>query len=207
MLETVAAFALTSLVIELTPGPNMGYLAVLSLDRGRSAGLAAVGGVALGLALLGIVAGLGAGTVISETRWIYEALRWAGVGYLLWLALDSYREAQKPAEGGEPTLRGLAGYFRRGLITNLLNPKAALFYVTVLPNFVDPTRPVLQQSALLTAIYVAVATAVHAALVVAAGTLQPVLASSRMRKGAGIAAAILLVGIAIWLAFATRRSW
>lgn len=206
MLETILPFALTSLIIELTPGPNMGYLAVLSIDRGRNAGLAAVAGVTLGLLLLGLAAGFGLGSVISETRWLYETLRWGGVAYLVWLAWDSYREAQKPLEtdGGQ---QNLAGYFGRGLITNMLNPKAALFYIAVMPNFIAAGSPAGPQSLVLTLVYVAVATLVHLGIVLLASTLQPLLASDRIRGRAGIAFGLVLLAIAIWLAVTTHRSW
>src|SRR4029079_13927604 len=85
------AFVLTSLLIEMTPGPNMAYLAVLGASRGRLAGFSAVLGVALGLALLGVAAGLGAGSLILNNRLAYEILRWAGAVYLCWLAYDSWK--------------------------------------------------------------------------------------------------------------------
>lgn len=206
MLDTLLPFALTSLAIELTPGPNMGYLAVLSVDRGRTAGLAAVVGVALGLLLLGLAAGFGLGSLISETRWLYETLRWGGVAYLVWLAWDSYREAQKPleADGGS---RDLPGYFGRGLVSNLLNPKAAVFYIAVMPNFIVPGEPAGPQSLVLTLVYVAVATLVHLGIVLLASTLQPLLASDKIRSRAGVGFGLLLVGIAIWLAITTQRGW
>lgn len=206
MPETLLPFLLTALAIELTPGPNMGYLAVLSIDRGQRAGLAAVAGVALGLLLLGLAAGFGLGSLISETRWLYEALRWGGVAYLVWLAWDSYREAQQPlqADGGR---QNLIGYFGRGLITNLLNPKAAVFYIAVLPNFIVQGMPIAPQSLLLTLLYVVVATLVHLGIVLLASTLQPLLASGRVRSRAGIGFGLVLLGIAIWLAITTHRSW
>lgn len=206
MLETILPFVLTSFVIELTPGPNMGYLAVLSIDRGRNAGLAAVAGVALGLLLLGLAAGFGLGSLISETRWLYETLRWGGVAYLVWLAWDSYREAQKPleADGGQ---QNLLGYFSRGLITNMLNPKAAVFYIAVMPNFIAAGAPAGPQSLVLTLVYVAVATLVHLGIVLLASTLQPLLASDKIRGRAGIAFGLVLLAIAIWLAISTHRAW
>lgn len=206
MLETLLPFALTSFAIELTPGPNMGYLAVLSLDRGRVAGLAAVAGVALGLLLLGLAAGFGLGSLIGETRWLYETLRWGGVAYLLWLAWDSYREAQKPldAAGGD---KDLLSYFGRGLATNLLNPKAAVFYIAVMPNFVVAEAPAGPQALVLTLVYVAVATLVHLGIVLLASTLQPLLASDKIRSRTGVAFGVLLAGIAIWLAVTTHRVW
>lgn len=204
MTETLLAFALTSLVIELTPGPNMAWLALLGIERGRVAGLAAVAGVALGLLLLGLAAGFGLGTLIATNRWLYEILRWGGVAFLLYLAWDSYSESRKPIEARDTGER-LAVHFRRGLVTNLLNPKAALFYVTVLPNFIDGSRPLAGQSLTLTAIYVAVATVVHAGIVLAGSLFQPLFASARARRVLGMVAALLLVVIAAWVGLSTRR--
>ncbi len=206
MPEQILAFVLTSLAIELTPGPNMAYLAVLSVDRGHRAGYAAVAGVTLGLLVLGLIAGLGGATLISETRWLYETVRWGGVAFLVWLAWDSYREAQRPPESG-PTDQRFRAYLTRGLVTNLLNPKAAVFYIAVMPNFVELTRPALPQALTFTLVYVAVATAVHAAIVFLGGTLQPILASTRWRGRLGMVFGIVLVLIAIWLAVTTLRAW
>jgi threonine/homoserine/homoserine lactone efflux protein len=203
--ETVLAFALTSLIIELTPGPNMAWLALLSVERGRVAGLAAVAGVALGLLVLGLAATFGLGALIAENRWLYETLRWGGVAFLLYLAWDSYAESRKPL-----SLRGTnerpSTHFRRGLVTNLLNPKAALFYVTVLPNFVDASRPISAQSLTLTGIYVVIATGVHAAIALAGSLLQPLFSTDRSRRALGVAGAVLLALVAVWLAFTTRRA-
>src|SRR3954464_8456556 len=90
------AFVLTSLIIEMTPGPNMAYLAVLGASRGRIAGFSAVLGVALGLALLGIAVGLGGGSLVLNNPVAYESLRWAGALYLCWLAFDSWHDARRP---------------------------------------------------------------------------------------------------------------
>lgn len=73
-------------------------------------------------------------------------------------------------------------YFGRGLITNLLNPKAMLFYVAVLPTFIDPSESVLEQSLTLTAVYVGIATFVHGFIVALAGSVQPLVANGKMRK-------------------------
>lgn len=206
MSESLIAFIVASIAIELTPGPNMAYLAILSLDRGRLAGLAAVAGVAIGLALLGAAAGYGLGTLISETRWLYEMLRWSGVLFLLWLAYDTWRDSRRPAAEGSESTRLLV-HFRRGLVTNVINPKAAIFYAAVLPNFVDPTRSVPEQSLLLTATYVVIATLIHAAIVLAADRLKPLIASTKLRGSLGIVFAVLIVGVAAWLALGTRRTW
>jgi hypothetical protein len=77
--EILLAFTATCLVIEVTPGPNMAYLAVLSASKGRRAGFAATLGIALGLLIVGLAAALGLTAIITNSRWVYEALRWGGV--------------------------------------------------------------------------------------------------------------------------------
>jgi threonine/homoserine/homoserine lactone efflux protein len=203
--QELIAFILTAIAIELTPGPNMAYLAILSLDRGRIAGLAAVAGVAVGLTVLGLAAGYGFGLLISETRWLYETVRWGGIVYLLWLAYDTWRDSGRPVTQGGDTER-LDVHFRRGLVTNILNPKAALFYVTVLPSFINPTSSISSQSLLLAAIYVMIATGIHVVVVLAAGTLRSFVVSAKLRERLGFVFALILVAIAVWLVISTQRT-
>jgi threonine/homoserine/homoserine lactone efflux protein len=207
MLSGTLAFLWTCLVIELTPGPNMSTLAVLSAIRGRRAGFAAVAGVALGLAIIGALAALGLAAVIDRSHLLYETLRWAGSAYLLWLAWEGWRDSGQQADRefsiGEPD--GISRYFRQGLITNLLNPKAGVFYVTVLPTFVDGSRPPAGQTVTLTAIYVAVATAVHLAIVIGAGRIATLIDDPAISRIVRRTLAIMLALIALWLAWSTRR--
>jgi threonine/homoserine/homoserine lactone efflux protein len=201
------AFALTALVIEITPGPNMTYLAALSLSNGARTGFAAVAGIALGLMTYGGIAALGLAAAIDHSPLLYGLLRWGGVIYLLWLAWQSWsseRETSSDAvdDGeGRPWLA-----FRRGLITNLLNPKAAVFYVAVLPEFIQADgRGVFSQTLLLSVVYVGIATAIHSGIVATAGALQTTVATANRRRLIRRALALVLVGIAIWFALTTGR--
>lgn len=206
--SALLAFALTCVIIEITPGPNMTYLAALSLSNGMRTGFAAVAGIALGLMTYGITAALGLAALIDNSPLLYGLLRWTGVAYLLWLAWESWaseRETSPDATdgGGRPWPA-----FRRGLITNLLNPKAAVFYVAVLPEFVRADGgPLVAQTLLLSIVYVAVATAVHSGIVVLAGTLQTTVATTGRRRAIRRALALALVGIAIWFALSTGRTY
>lgn len=200
MLTALLAFVLASLLIELTPGPNMGYLAILSAERGRKPGLAAVAGVALGLAILGLLAVFGLGTLVLDHAWLYQVLRWSGVAYLVFLAWEAWSTARQPVHM-EPFEQTGWRYFRRGLVTNLLNPKAALFYVSVMPGFMPAAR--LDIALMFSTAYVAVATAVHLSVVLLAGTLQPWLTLPRRRRLMGTIFAALLLAIAAWVAFTT----
>jgi threonine/homoserine/homoserine lactone efflux protein len=203
--ETLLAFVLTCLVIELTPGPNMAYLAVLSASAGRRAGFAATLGIALGLLIVGLGAALGLAAVIASSRFAYEALRWAGVLYLFWLAWEGWRGPEEETSPGKATVAPEdSEYFWRGLVINLLNPKAGIFYVAIFPTFVDELRPLIAQTVIFSAIYVAVATAVHSAIVLLADAARPWL-EDRQRSGIiRRLLSLLLVAIAIWLLFVTR---
>lgn len=199
-------FALASLIIELTPGPNMGYLAALSVARGWRAGLAAVAGIALGLATYGAVAALGLGAIIEQSRFIYEALRWAGVAYMAWLAWEAWRtEADVSPETIEERGVRIRTAFTRGLVTNLLNPKAALFYAAVMPSFVVSTGNVVSQTLTLSAIYVSVATLIHVLVVLLASRLHGSLSDPARRRPARRVLALMLAGIAVWFAISTAR--
>lgn len=203
--EILPAFVVTCLIIEITPGPNMAYLAALSLARGRRAGIAAVAGIALGLAISGAVAALGLAAVVEKSAVLYEALRWGGIMYLLYLAWEGWtpeRDETRADEHGESPLPA----FRRGLIINMLNPKAAIFYITVLPEFIRPSNsPIVFQTLTLSAIYVAIATLVHLSLVLLAGLLASKIDSAEKRQALRRALALALVAIAVWFAFATQR--
>lgn len=201
-LPTLLAFFATAIAIELTPGPNMAYLAILGVARGRVAGLFAVTGVALGLAIVGGLAAIGLAALISEIDWLYQAIRWAGILYLIWLGYDTWRDARRPIEQHALAVSNWV-FFRRGLVTNLLNPKAAAFYLAVLPNFLaDAATP--SAFLVLAAIYVLAATLVHTVIVLGASALQPYFVQPEHRERLGIVFGLLLVVIAIWLFIATR---
>ena len=206
MSTSLLAFVLTCFIIEITPGPNMAYLAALSLSQGTRAGLAAVAGIALGLAIYGVAASLGLSAIIDNSAFLYETLRWGGVAYLLWLAWEAWaaeREiSPETVDGGINPWTA----FRRGLITNLLNPKAAVFYVAVLPDFIQIGKSaVTTQTLTLSAIYVSIATAIHLAIVLLASRLQRLIATPEQRRTVRRVLAVLLAAIAVWFAFSTSR--
>ena len=114
----------------------MAYLATLALSRGRTAGLIATAGVAFGLAVHAMVAGLGTGVLIQQYPLLYDAVRWIGVGYLLYLAWEGWR-TEKETSPERADLAVMAGpLFLRGFLSNVFNPKSILFFVSVLPTFV-----------------------------------------------------------------------
>lgn len=202
--SSLVAFIVASMAIESTPGPNMTYLAVISASKGRHVGFAAVAGVSLGLLMIGLAAALGVSVLVTETVWAYETIRWVGIVYLLWLAYDGWKEAEgSPVPEAED--HHLFLYFRRGLITNLLNPKAAMFYLTVLPGFANPSYAVTGQVIGLTIIYVVVATVIHIAIVSLAGYARPLMDNDRYGLILRRTLAVLLAMVAVWFAVKTMR--
>lgn len=205
LLSSLWAFAIASLIIELIPGPNQTYLAALTLNHGMRAGFAAVTGIALGLAIYGLAAALGVAALINESPLLYQVLRWTGVLYFLWLAWDSWHDEPEREVASARDERASES-FRRGLITNLLNPKAAIFYVSVLPGFIVPgAASVFWQTTLLSAVFVSIATLTHVAVVLLAGRLHRFLADPRWRVPVRRGLSLALVGVAIWFLFATAR--
>ena len=201
-------FLLAVLLLELTPGPNMAYLATLALSRGRAAGLIATAGVAFGLAVHATVAGLGAGVLIQQYPLLYDVLRWIGVGYLLYLAWEGW-QTDRQVSPERAYLAVTAGpLFLRGFLSNVFNPKSILFFVSVLPTFVGtgpgaPSLPI--QMAVFGSLYVGIATAVHGSIVILAAQLRPWLMEGPRQQTVRRILAVLLALVAIWLAWATRR--
>lgn len=196
------AFLATSIVIELTPGPNMTWLAVLGATRGRSAALAAVVGICLGLSLAGLVAALGLTVLFDNFPGLLTALRYAGTFYLFYLAYDAWTDAGQPEDITE---KSNFSYFNQGFISNALNAKAYLFYAAILPQFLTlPDHP-HEDLALLTAIYVAVATTIHAIIAVLAGSISGWLAHSPMAANVRRALAVLIALAGCWFFISTGQ--
>lgn len=191
-------FALAALLIELTPGPNMTWLAILSATHGRAAGLAAVAGIALGLAIAGIAAMLGLAAAIAASPAFFQSLRWAGSLYLLYLAWEAWRGPRADQPGLED---GVRRFFYQGLTSNALNPKAYVFYAALLPRFIAENVNFEAAFLTLAAVYVGVATAVHGLIAVFAGTSGNFFTDRINRPQVRGFFAAALVATALWFFF------
>lgn len=200
-------FILAVLFVELTPGPNMAYLAALALARGRTAGLFAIIGVALGLSVHAAVAAFGFGELLLLYPWLYEILRWIGVIYLLFLACEGW-QTKKKSPGAVDLNSSFGPLMLRGFLSNVFNPKSVLFFVSVVPTFVgvSPGHPNFPfQMAIFGIVYVATATAVHTAIVILAAQLRPWLVEGPRQNLVRRVLAVALVLVAGWLFWATKR--
>ena len=193
------AFIIAATLIELTPGPNMTWLAVLGATRGRKPALAAVAGIGLGLTLAGLVAGLGLTLLFQAFPSLLTALRYAGTFYLFYLAYDAWQDSTKPPQ---VAARSHSAFLVQGFVSNALNPKAYLFYAAILPQFLT-TANQTREIALLTAIYVVVATSIHFFIALAAGSLADWLAHAPQAQTLRRAMALAIAAAAIWFFFST----
>jgi threonine/homoserine/homoserine lactone efflux protein len=192
----LAGFALAVLLIELTPGPNMAWLAGLAATDGRRTGLSAVAGVALGLLASGALAALGLAAVLSAMPALWQVLRFAGAAMMGWMAIDAWRGAGKPS-GHEPAVAGAHRAFLTGALINLLNPKAYMFFVVVAPQFLNGEQFGLGNALLLSLVSAAIATAIHCAIVVAGSTAQAWLADGARTLWVRRGFAVVILGVAV----------
>lgn len=195
----MAEFAATVLLIELTPGPNLAWLAALAATRGRRAGLAAVVGIAAGLSVHVALVALGGGTLLATSPWLAGLLRWVGVLYLLFLAWQSWREAETSAVRMVDSSRHTL--LRDGFVTNVLNAKSLLFLLSVPTAFAGDQPMDAARLATLGVVYVAIATAVHGVVVLAASRAAPWLGAGRRQRRVRRGMALVLVLVAAWLAW------
>ncbi len=176
--SALLGFALVSLGLVLTPGPNMIYLISRSITQGPTAGLISLGGVALGFVVYMLCAAFGITALLLAIPFAYDALRFAGAGYLLWLAWQALRPGgRSPFQVRQLAIDSPRKLFAMGLVTNLLNPKIAMLYLALLPQFIDPQAgSVLAQSLVLGTIQIAISVSVNAVIALGAGAIALFLA-------------------------------
>jgi threonine/homoserine/homoserine lactone efflux protein len=203
---TLAVFVFASLVLAVTPGPGVIYLVTRTLAGGRRAGLASVGGVALGNLGNAALASVGLAAVLAVSARAFTAVKLAGAAYLLYLGIRELRRARH-APGGQtrpPVTR--TRVFRDGFLVALLNPKTALFFGAFLPQFVDPARPPLAQSLALGAAFVAIAVCTDTLYVLAAARLGPRIAHLGMRPALTRFAGFSFIALGLVVACSDSRS-
>ena len=206
--SSLLGFALIAFGLVLTPGPNMIYLISRSTTQGSAAGFVSLGGVALGFVFYMLCAAFGITALLLAVPYAYDALRLAGAAYLLWLAWQAVKPGgRSPFQVKKLAVDSPRKLFVMGFVTNLLNPKIAMLYLALLPQFIDPAGSVLLQSVVLGAIQIAISISVQAMIVLAAGSITLFLAQrpawmqvQRYLMGT------VLAGFAVRMAFEARKA-
>ncbi|WP_050466595.1 LysE family translocator [Herbaspirillum chlorophenolicum] len=167
-------FALASLVMVLTPGPNMVYCVSRSICQGRVAGIISLCGVAVGFLVHMAAAAFGLTALFLAIPMAYDIVKLAGAAYLLWLAWNAVKPGgSSPFQTRELPPDSPATLFRMGFLTNVLNPKVAVFYMSLFPQFIHPEHgSVLLQSVMLGLVQIAISFSVNSMIVFSAAGIS-----------------------------------
>jgi homoserine/homoserine lactone efflux protein len=202
-------FLLASMLLILSPGPTVLLVTSTSLRSGRTAGLVAVAGSTLAAAIQLLVVVGGLASIIALAASAFELIRWAGVGYLLYLGIAAW---VGPAEDGAQNADVALGHraasvrdFARGFLVTFTNPKTLLFQTAFLPQFVDPALPHLQQMFLLASSFIAIAGIGDSLWALLAARIGRAFMSSRARRLVKRVSGSILIAAAVLLA-AVRRT-
>lgn len=195
-----AGFLAITIVLLLAPGPIVTLVISTAATRGMRAGLITVAGTSTGNALLIAAIALGLGWVLAHAAYLFEALRWLGAAYLVWLGVQAWRRAGAPA----PPVPGNHVHFRRGVLVALSNPKTIAFFTAFLPQFVDPVLPAGRQLAVMCAVTVLLAAASDSCWAIASGLGRAWFMAPHRARLLGRASGLTLMGGGIWLSLARR---
>jgi threonine/homoserine/homoserine lactone efflux protein len=192
------AFVPAGLAMNLTPGADMMFCLGQGLKSGWRPAMAANFGIAVGGMVHTLLAALGLGALVAAHPAAFEAIRWLGVGYLLWLAIGALQSSPFAREA-QVASASAARAFWQGLMVNLLNPKVILFILAFLPQFVDPSRAILPQFLTLGLVFSLGGLVVNGAVGIFAGSI-----GQRVAQSAGLAKWLSRISATIFGALALR---
>jgi threonine/homoserine/homoserine lactone efflux protein len=207
-LSTLAVFGLAALALTMTPGPDMLLIASRSASQGRVAGFATLAGIQVGTYCHALAAAFGLSQLFLIVPHAYDAVRYAGAAYLLYLAWKTMRSgAVTPVPKAAGTRRAAGSMFRQGLLTNLLNPKMALFVLALFPQFVQPEAgSVALQILVLATLLNAIGLVVNGAVILGASRIGRVFSrQGRFRRLSQYFLGAVFAGLAARLAFDSRH--
>ncbi len=194
-----AVFFASALVLAIVPGPGMLYVLARTLRGGRKDGLLSTGGTALAGAVHTLAAALGISVVLATSALAFSAVKWAGVVYLVYLGVRTILGSSESP--GTEDVRTSQGALRQGLLTEVLNPKTALFFLAFIPQFIDPAGDVFLQFVVLGLITTLLTSGADLVVTLAAGPLSGALRRSpRLRRVQTVASGGTLLGLGVYVA-------
>lgn len=197
--QSLLSFGLLALVVTLTPGLDTVLVLRQALRSRRSTALATAAGICVGALIWGIAAAAGVAALFVASPVAYTVLRWLGVAFLLYLGLSYLWHAwrgQPQVTLAEAVVDSVPQAFGKGLLTDLLNPKMAVFYVTVLPLFLASGHPPALVGALLAGLHAVIAMAWFTVVILAAHRLRHVLTGLRSARVIDATAGVAMLGFA-----------
>ncbi|WP_088890234.1 LysE family translocator [Leptolyngbya ohadii] len=164
-------FSLAAMTLALIPGPATLYIVARGIHQGRMAGIVSAWGIASGNVVHITAAALGVSTLLLSSALAFSIVKYLGAAYLIYLGVQQLLDRSHHSTVQTPRPQSLKQIFAQGFVVNALNPKAALFFVAFLPQFIDPSRNVLMQVLFLGAVFTLVANAVDSSYALISGTL------------------------------------
>ena len=204
------SFTVLAILLAIAPGADTALVMKNALTRGRLAGMLTTVGICLGCLVHAVASSLGLSLILAQSAQVFTLVKLVGSAYLIWIGIQTLRNSGAAAGESAPPGPGRATPERRsfaeGLLTNLLNPKVALFYLLVLPQFVRVQDDVLQRSLLLASIHIAAGTVWLSGVVLAVDRLRGVLGRRRVRLFTERLLGVALTALGVRLAFARPQS-
>jgi threonine/homoserine/homoserine lactone efflux protein len=199
----LSSFVVAALALNLAPGPDMTYVAARTFAQGRRAGIVSALGIAVGCVFHITAAALGVAVLLQAVPQAYAVVRMAGAAYLVYLGIGFIRRAAAGEGGVTVTPASDRVIFRQGVITNVLNPKVALFFLAFLPQFIDPARgPAGLQTLGLGLFFDAQGTIVNVVVACLAGSFRSALKPGRPGAWMQRVSGAVLVALGLRLALA-----
>ncbi|TBO55881.1 LysE family translocator [Streptomyces kasugaensis] len=223
MLTSLLGFTAVAALLTVSPGPDFAVVLRTALGSGRRAALCSALGIAAGCFVWGLAGAVGLTAMLSASQVAYDALRVAGALYLMWLGVQALRAARRlrttpaadgavAADGAEPTAADAGGVrqtplraFRTGALTNVLNPKVGVVYMSLLPQFIPHGAPVIATTLLLVAVHAALGVLWLGTIAVAVHRARAVFQRPRVRRRLDQATGGVLLALGAAVGFEAAR--
>ncbi len=210
--QQVIAFTIAAAILAVTPGNDTVLVMKNALSSGPRAGLATIAGIVSGCVVHGLFSALGISVILVNSAALFNFVKLAGAGYLLFLGVQTlwrlWRTRQNEAAVSVEIPRGskrVRRAFGEGFLTNVLNPKVAIFYLSFLPQFISPENSVFERSLLLTAIHQVLGTLWLCCVVLFVTRLQGFLSRASVRRKLEALTGAVLIAFGLKLAVEQQR--
>ena len=197
------AFIPVAAILTITPGSDTMLVVNNTLTRSTADGLCTVAGINAGLLIHALASALGLSMILMNSATAFEMVKMAGAFYIIFLGIQSLRNSRKQEETEIPSGRcsiGIAASIREGFLTNVLNPKVAVFYLALLPQFISPGESILRQSLLLMTIHFSMGIIWFSFVTLALGRIRHLVSGSKFKKRLEVLSGVVFIALGLKMA-------
>ncbi|NDV25079.1 LysE family translocator [Desulfovibrio sp. JC010] len=199
------AFIPVAAILTITPGSDTMLVVNNTLTRSTTDGLCTVAGINAGLLIHALASALGLSMILMNSAAAFEMVKMAGALYIIYLGIQSLRSSRKQEEtefSSEPCSKGISASIREGFLTNVLNPKVAVFYLALLPQFITPGESILRQSLLLMTIHFSMGIIWFSFVTLALGRVRHLVSGGKFKKRLEALSGVVFIGLGLKMALA-----